>query len=111
MHFTTTREQFLLAGKLTLVGANNYQPGLLDELRASPGTQYINDEVVERVTYNGEEILQPRQRLTREEQFELLDTHPMFTSKCPQCEYTFDRDYTARVHWDCPECGWMDDSV
>lgn len=83
-----------------------------DELWAPPGTQYIDDElVIERVTYNGEEILPPRQYLTREEQLEILDPHPMFTGKCPQCEYTFDRDYTARVHWDCPECGWMDDSV
>jgi predicted RNA-binding Zn-ribbon protein involved in translation (DUF1610 family) len=40
----------------------------------------------------------------------LLDWHPMFTGKCPQCGALFDRDHTARVHWDC-ECGWMDDSV
>jgi predicted RNA-binding Zn-ribbon protein involved in translation (DUF1610 family) len=61
--------------------------------------------------YNGELILQPQQQLTQQQQLELLDTHPMFTGKCPQCGYEFDRDYTARVHWDCPECGWMDDSV
>lgn len=24
---------------------------------------------------------------------------------------TFDRDWSARVHWDCPECGFLDDSV
>ncbi|MBX9253565.1 hypothetical protein H1Q63_06260 [Desmonostoc muscorum CCALA 125] len=52
--------------------------------------------------YNGELIVQPRQRWTPEEQLELLDTHPMFTGKCPQCGYEFDRDYTSRVHWDCP---------
>jgi predicted RNA-binding Zn-ribbon protein involved in translation (DUF1610 family) len=61
--------------------------------------------------YNGELILQPPQRWTREEQLELIDTHPMFTGFCPQCGFTFERDYTARVHWDCPECGWMDDTV
>ncbi|MCG6135134.1 MAG: hypothetical protein MET45_10785 [Nostoc sp. LLA-1] len=61
--------------------------------------------------YNGELILQPQQRWTPEEQLELLDAHPMFTGKCPQCGYEFERDYTARVHWDCPECGWMDDTV
>jgi hypothetical protein len=60
--------------------------------------------------YNGELIVQPQQRWTPEEQLELLDWHPMFTGKCPQCGASFDRDYTARVHWDC-ECGWMDDSV
>lgn len=61
--------------------------------------------------YNGELILQPRQRWTREQQLELLDTHPMFTGRCPQCGYEFERDYTARVHWDCPECRWIDDTV
>jgi predicted RNA-binding Zn-ribbon protein involved in translation (DUF1610 family) len=60
--------------------------------------------------YNGELVLQPPQRWSREQQLELLDTHPLFTGKCPQCGAEFDRDYTARVHWDC-ECGWMDDSV
>ncbi len=60
--------------------------------------------------YNGELIVQPRQRWTREQQMELLDTHPMFTGRCPQCSNKFDRDYMARVHWDCP-CGWMDDAV
>ena len=39
--------------------------------------------------YNGELILQPRQLWTREEQMELLDTHPMFTGRCPQCEMPF----------------------
>ncbi|MHC5939004.1 hypothetical protein [Nostoc sp.] len=63
--------------------------------------------------YNGELILQPQHRLTQQQQLELLDTHPMFTGRCPQCGYEFDRDWSARVHWDCPnsECGWMDDSV
>ncbi len=60
--------------------------------------------------YLGELIVQPRQRWTREQQLELLDTHPMFTGRCPQCGSEFDRDYMARVHWDCP-CGWMDDAV
>ena len=60
--------------------------------------------------YNGEEIIQPPQRWTREEQLWLLDNHPMFTGKCPQCGTTMNRDYTSRVHWDC-ECGWKDDSV
>lgn len=83
-----------------------------EELWQPLGARYVGDElVIERVTYNGEEIRQPPQRWTREQQLELLDTHPMFTGKCPQCEYTFERDYTARVHWDCPECGWMDDSM
>ncbi len=61
--------------------------------------------------YNGELILQPQQRRTQQQQLELLDTHPMFTGKCPQCGYEFDRDWSARVHWDCSECGFLDDSV
>ncbi len=61
--------------------------------------------------YNGELVIQPRQRWTPQQQLELLDTHPIFTGKCPRCGYEYERDYTARVHWDCPECGWMDDTV
>lgn len=63
------------------------------------------------VYYAGELIVQPRQHLTPEEQLWLLDNHPLFTGVCPECGYRFDRDYTVRVHWDCPECGWMDDTV
>jgi hypothetical protein len=63
--------------------------------------------------YNGEIVLQPQQHWTQEEQLEMLDWHPLFTGKCPQCDASFSKDYTARVHWDCPnqECGWKDDTV
>jgi hypothetical protein len=61
--------------------------------------------------YNGELILQPRQRWTPEQQLELLDTHPLFTGRCPRCEMTYPKYETPPVHWDCSECGWMDDSV
>ncbi len=62
--------------------------------------------------YNGEEIVQPRfTRWTREEQLELLDYHPMFTGRCPECGSEFARDYRALMHWDCPHCGWVDDTV
>lgn len=61
--------------------------------------------------YNGEEIIQPRQRWTPEEQLDLLDSHPMFTGRCPQCEVTFPRYDKPPVHWDCPACGWVDNSV
>ena len=60
--------------------------------------------------YNGELILQPKHQRTRAEQLWLLEHHPMFTGRCPSCGSIFDRDYQARVHWDCA-CGWMDDSV
>jgi hypothetical protein len=45
------------------------------------------------------------------QQLELLDTHPLFTGRCPQCEMTYPKYEQPPVHWDCPECGWMDDSV
>lgn len=84
----------------------------IEELWEPQGVRYIDDElVIERTYYNGEEIIQPPQQWSREQQLELIDTHPMFTGKCPQCETEFDRDYTARVHWHCPECGWKNDLV
>ena len=87
-------------------------PNAEAQLWEPSGARYIGDElVIERVTYNGEEIIQPRQLWTQQQQLELLDTHPLFTGKCPECGYTFERDYTARVHWNCPDCGWMDDTV
>ncbi|AFZ27262.1 hypothetical protein Cylst_5228 [Cylindrospermum stagnale PCC 7417] len=75
------------------------------------GARYINDELVpNRSFYNGEEIIQPHGRWTPQEQLELIDWHPIFTGKCPQCGTAFNRDYVSRVHWDC-ECGWMDDTL
>lgn len=61
--------------------------------------------------YAGELIVQPRQRRTTEEQLQLLDTHPIFTGTCPQCGSEYEHDYKAVVHWDCSNCGWMDDTV
>ena len=87
-------------------------PNAVEELWEPQGATYVNDElVIERSYYNGEEIIQPPQRWTREEQMWLIDNHPLFTGKCPSCGYIFQRDYASRVHWDCPECGWKDDSV
>ena len=48
-------------------------------------------------------------RLTPEQRLEILETHPLFTGKCPQCGHEF-ADYPL-IHWDCPACGWIDDSV
>ncbi len=61
--------------------------------------------------YNGELILHQPPRWTQSEQMELLDTHPLFTGKCPDCGAVFNQYYIVRVHWDCSECGWMDDTV
>jgi hypothetical protein len=54
--------------------------------------------------YAGELILQPQERSTREEQLDLLDTHPMFTGRCPVCNQQFPRYDRPPVHWDC-SCG------
>ncbi|WP_024547021.1 DUF6464 family protein [Picosynechococcus sp. NKBG15041c] len=40
----------------------------------------------------------------------ILDTHPMFTEYCPNCGYHFSMDRNW-VHFDCPECNWIDDSI
>lgn len=61
--------------------------------------------------YNGELIRQPRQRWTTEEKLELLDTHPIFTGRCPECEMPYPKDYRPAVHWDCPFCDWKDETV
>ncbi|MBD1824391.1 hypothetical protein H6F51_18125 [Cyanobacteria bacterium FACHB-DQ100] len=61
--------------------------------------------------YAGELVIQPVQRWTREQQLALLDWHPMFTGRCPNCERTILQTHPARVNWDCEQCGWKDDLV
>jgi hypothetical protein len=62
-------------------------------------------------SWYGDELISNRpSRYTQEEQLEILDTHPVFTGVCPQCRHRFDRD-NSPVHFDCPSCGWVDDSV
>lgn len=73
--------------------------------------------------YGSEQIVSPVEQLTKAQQLELLLWHPLFTGLCPQCCHPFfeDGDRNAlrrvaqrqvdRVHWDCQECGWCDDTV
>lgn len=61
--------------------------------------------------YAGELILEPIQRLTNAQRLELLDTHPLFTGRCPSCEMPVHETQPPRVHWDCEHCGWVDDSI
>lgn len=85
-----------------------------EELWEPEGAKFVNGELViehERSFYNGEEIIQPQQRWTREEQLNLLDWHPMFTGRCPHCERPFPKYEKPPVHWDCSACGWTDDTV
>ena len=48
---------------------------------------------------------------TDEEKLALLDWHPMFTGRCPNCEMPLHQTDPPRVHWDCEHCGWVDDSI
>ncbi|MBD2098475.1 hypothetical protein H6F90_25725 [Trichocoleus sp. FACHB-591] len=60
--------------------------------------------------YNGELVVTPQQRWSRLEKLALLDTHPLFTGRCPQCEISIPYE-DLKVHWDCPLCDWKDDSI
>jgi hypothetical protein len=61
--------------------------------------------------YGGELIYDPVKQLMDAQRLELLDTHPMFTGRCPECEMPLLQTDPPRVHWDCEYCGWKDDSV
>ncbi len=43
-----------------------------------------------------------------DQQLALLNTHPLFTGRCPNCEMPI---AAPQIHWDCQHCGWVDDSV
>jgi len=62
-------------------------------------------------SYSGELIPESHSRLTQEEQLELLEKHPLFTGRCPQCGYTLSQGEMPAVHWDCPCCGWVDENI
>lgn len=62
-------------------------------------------------TYNGEAIFALLVKLTLEQQMALLGTHPLFTGHCPECEMPILETEPPKVHWDCSECGWKDDSI
>ena len=61
--------------------------------------------------YGGELILDPVQRLSLEQRLEMLDVHPLFTGRCPNCERPVARSPERQIYWDCGHCGWVDDSV
>ena len=60
--------------------------------------------------YGGELIANKPSRYSQSEQLEILDNHPLFTGVCPQCRHKFDKD-NLPVHFDCPNCDFIDDSV
>ncbi|MDV3002567.1 MAG: hypothetical protein N5P05_004222 (plasmid) [Chroococcopsis gigantea SAG 12.99] len=58
--------------------------------------------------YGGELIPERLSRKTREEQLQILDTHPFFTGVCPQCAEVFSTSPTHGVKWQCDRCGWLE---
>jgi hypothetical protein len=82
------------------------------ELWEPENARYIDENLVlERSYYNGEEIAPPQRQLTPEQQWQVLESHPLFTGHCPRCSYQFPSHVPELIHFDCPECGWIDDSV
>jgi hypothetical protein len=65
----------------------------------------------EGASYYAGELILHRPTLTREDQWQILDNHPFFTGVCPVCNYQFPSHVPDLVHFDCPTCGWIDDSV
>lgn len=61
--------------------------------------------------YGDDLVLDPVQRLSLEQQLEMLDVHPLFTGRCPNCERPIPQAVPGQIHWDCGHCGWGDDSV
>jgi hypothetical protein len=83
-----------------------------EQLWEPEGASYVDEElVIERSYYNGEEIVPPKRLLTPEQQWKILDTHPLFTGHCPACGYRFSHHVPDLIHFDCPKCGWVDDTV
>jgi hypothetical protein len=60
--------------------------------------------------YDGELVLEPVQRRSLEQRLDLLDSHPLFTGRCPNCERPI-QAISGQMHWDCGHCGWVDDSI
>ncbi|MFB2835060.1 hypothetical protein [Floridanema evergladense] len=59
--------------------------------------------------YNGEKMIAPKDNLTVEEKLRLLDTHPFFTGRCPNCEMPFPKTEKLPKKFICSHCGWEDD--
>ena len=61
--------------------------------------------------YNGDRIAPITDRLTIEQKLELLESHPIFTGRCPNCEVPMLETTPPRGHWECGECGWREELV
>ena len=82
-----------------------------EENWSPPGYQYVNGELEPIESYyDGELIHQPPQRFSKQKMLKLLDTHPLFTGVCPQCNHVFTEQIIS-PKCTCPDCGWTDDDI
>ena len=56
--------------------------------------------------YAGDWIPQPFPEMAVEEKLALLDWHPQFKGRCPNCEMPIAAQEDRR--WDCAHCEWND---
>jgi hypothetical protein len=81
------------------------------DFRPDPNAEIEKEWSPQGYSWYGDELIRDRpSRYTSDEQLEILDNHPFFTGICPQCGHQFDRN-NRPIHFDCPSCGWIDDSV
>jgi hypothetical protein len=90
------KHQFGITSKRDPYFRNN---GQQEELWSPEGYYWYGDKLLEH---------RPSQ-LTPEQQLEILDTHPLFTGKCPSGGHEFE-NYPP-IHWDCPVCSWADEML
>jgi len=57
--------------------------------------------------YNGE-LIPNIPPLTRQQQEDILNHHPLFTGFCPNCGQHYEKHPVPSI-WDCTNCGWSDE--
>ena len=60
--------------------------------------------------YGDELIANRKSRYTKDEQMEILDTHPFFTGLCPKCGYKINEN-SGSVNCECPICFYKTNEV
>lgn len=81
------------------------------DFRCDPNIQEEEQWCPEGYTwYDGQLIPIKPSRYTQGEQLDILDNHPFFTGVCPNCGYRFNPEQQI-IHYDCPECDFIDDSI
>lgn len=86
---------------------NNY----CEDFRQDPNIEEEEQWCPEGYSWYGDELIPNKpSKYTSDEQLEILDNHPFFTGICPNCSYRFTPNKQT-VHYDCPVCDFVDDSV